>query len=575
MNVSCEACHGPGSAHVAWAQAGADRRPIPAKGLTRAAARPRRRPVAVRRRCPDRHADDARWPRRPRREVCAPCHARRSPLGDGRDDRPPLLDAYRPSLLDPGLYHADGQIDGEVYNYGSFLQSRMYRGRRDLLRLPRAAQPAAARRGQRGLRPVPPAGAPSTWPSTTTTRRASPAANASTATCRRRPTWWSTRGTITASRCRARPRQPDRRAGRLHRLPCGQGRRLGRRAHRRMVRVRPAPRAGFGEALAADRRANPAPAPAWSSSPAIRTARDRAGDRRGRRSSAISTSPPSPPSSAASPTRTRWSGWPPSGPWAGRSRLRAELALPLLADPVRRSAWRRPASWRPYPPVDLPPDQRAALDAAFADYESAQGTLLDRPEGLITLANFYRERGRLVEAEARLADSIRLHPAFVPAYANLADLMRQQGRDAEGERVLEQGLAMAPASAELTHAKGLLLIRQQKYRRSRRGPGKAADLAPDNPRYAYVYAVALQETGRPGDAGRSGTGASSATPRRSGHPDGAGDGEPAARRPGRRAGLRQGSGPARAERSDRASAPGGDWPRRAVTSAAQAPNRSS
>ena len=38
----------------------------------------------------------------------------------------PLLDGYRPSLLDPGLYHADGQIDGEVYNYGSFLQSKMY-----------------------------------------------------------------------------------------------------------------------------------------------------------------------------------------------------------------------------------------------------------------------------------------------------------------------------------------------------------------------------------------------------------------------------------------------------------------
>ena len=30
--------------------------------------------------------------------------------------------------------------------------------------------------------------------------------------------------------------------------------------------------------------------------------------------------------------------------------------------------------------------------------------------------------------------------------------------------------------------------------------GRAAELGPDNPRYAYVYAVALQETGRAGDA---------------------------------------------------------------------------
>jgi tetratricopeptide (TPR) repeat protein len=35
-------------------------------------------------------------------------------------------DAYRLSLLRPGLYHADGQIRDEVYVYGSFLQSKMY-----------------------------------------------------------------------------------------------------------------------------------------------------------------------------------------------------------------------------------------------------------------------------------------------------------------------------------------------------------------------------------------------------------------------------------------------------------------
>ena len=29
-------------------------------------------------------------------------------------------------MFEPGLYHADGQIDGEVFEYGSFIQSRMY-----------------------------------------------------------------------------------------------------------------------------------------------------------------------------------------------------------------------------------------------------------------------------------------------------------------------------------------------------------------------------------------------------------------------------------------------------------------
>ena len=38
----------------------------------------------------------------------------------------PFLDYFEPVLLDSGLYHADGQILDEVYEYGSFTQSKMY-----------------------------------------------------------------------------------------------------------------------------------------------------------------------------------------------------------------------------------------------------------------------------------------------------------------------------------------------------------------------------------------------------------------------------------------------------------------
>ena len=37
----------------------------------------------------------------------------------------PILDTHRGALLEERLYHADGQILDEVYEYGSFLQSRM------------------------------------------------------------------------------------------------------------------------------------------------------------------------------------------------------------------------------------------------------------------------------------------------------------------------------------------------------------------------------------------------------------------------------------------------------------------
>ena len=59
-------------------------------------------------------------------DTCAACHSRRRVLTKDAMPGPPLLDSYAPAFLEPGLYHVDGQIDGEVFEYGSFIQSRMY-----------------------------------------------------------------------------------------------------------------------------------------------------------------------------------------------------------------------------------------------------------------------------------------------------------------------------------------------------------------------------------------------------------------------------------------------------------------
>src|SRR6185436_62106 len=59
-------------------------------------------------------------------EMCARCHSRRSQLTDEYQVGRPLADTHRPTLLEEDLYFPDGQIREEVYEYGSFLQSRMY-----------------------------------------------------------------------------------------------------------------------------------------------------------------------------------------------------------------------------------------------------------------------------------------------------------------------------------------------------------------------------------------------------------------------------------------------------------------
>jgi len=62
----------------------------------------------------------------PELEVCAACHSRRSPLTDGFDPNISFLDQFSPTLLDNNIYFPDGQIQGEDYVWGSFLQSKMY-----------------------------------------------------------------------------------------------------------------------------------------------------------------------------------------------------------------------------------------------------------------------------------------------------------------------------------------------------------------------------------------------------------------------------------------------------------------
>ena len=79
---------------------------------------------------------------------------------------------------------------------------------------------------------------------------------------------------------------------------------------------------------------------------------------------------------------------------------------------------------------------------------------------------------------------------------NLADLYRTQGRDADGERVLRKGLEIAPHSADLHHALGLLLVRAKRLPEALPAFARATELDPDASRYAYVYAVALNSTGQ-------------------------------------------------------------------------------
>lgn len=106
MDVSCEACHGPGSAHVDWASL-----PTLARG----------------------NDSDPHLPVKTRNldaealiNICFRCHSRRGSIDDYSYQHGHNMDYLVPSLLTRGLYFPDGQILDEVYVMGSFTQSKMY-----------------------------------------------------------------------------------------------------------------------------------------------------------------------------------------------------------------------------------------------------------------------------------------------------------------------------------------------------------------------------------------------------------------------------------------------------------------
>lgn len=106
INVNCEACHGPGSAHIEWAR-------LPEL------SRPQNNNAGL-------QVKTSKITSRQYVESCSPCHARRSSTGPYDHNFSEFLDYAIPQLPTRPTYHIDGQFLEEDYEYGSFTQSKMY-----------------------------------------------------------------------------------------------------------------------------------------------------------------------------------------------------------------------------------------------------------------------------------------------------------------------------------------------------------------------------------------------------------------------------------------------------------------
>ena len=519
IHVGCEACHGPGSRHVEWAttqspplQKGGkggfkSESEIPlnppfskgeesSKGLT--ARLDERRSVTWTHNATTGNAVRSQSRATEREiEVCAQCHARRGQIAEGYAPGKPFLDYYRPALLTSPLYHADGQQRDEVYNWGSFLQSKMHANG---VTCSDCHDPHSGKLRAEGNGLCATCHLPSKYDTATHHHHKPASAGAACVSChmptttymvvdpRRdhslrvpRPDLSAKLGTPNACN--------DCHANRDTRWAAAQVKKWyghDPQGYQRFAAAFAAANAG-----AIDAQAQLRAIAADASHPAIvratALAQVNASDsQRGLETFSEGLRDPNPllrlaalQSLANAPLTARMS-------WAA----------PLLADPLKALRIEAVSLLAPVPPDQLNAEQRAAFERASAEYVASQRYNADRAEARVNLGTFYANRSEAAKAEEEIKAAIGLDPRFVPAYVNLADLYRARGRDADSERILRDGLNVAPKNPMLHHALGLALVRLKRADAALGELERATVLEPGNARFAYVYAVALHSSGR-------------------------------------------------------------------------------
>lgn len=503
VDVSCEACHGPGSRHVEWAQSPAMDPAEHAKGLLLTLADPGAGQWKLDPQIGTAQRTAARLSTT-EMETCARCHSRRSEISSVYDYGRPLLDTRRPVLLEVRLYHPDGQILDEVYEYGSFRQSRMFqRG----VTCSDCHEPHSLELRAPGNAVCGQCHLPAKFDTENHHHHKPESAGAQCANCHM-PT--RTYMVVDLRRDHSiRIPRPDLTIAIGTPNACN-----GCHADRSpqwaldSIAAQYKPKATtephYGLVLDAGRRGLPGADRSLAALAVDATKPDIV------RATAISLLPQF--SAAVTPemikaylsgaadkdAMVRAAAVDALEPFAPTERL--QVAGRLLTDPVRavRIAAARILASVPADMLSL--EQKAALDKANAEFADAQLASAERPEAHVTLGAFYADRGLPAEAEAAYRTALRLDPRFVPAMVNLADLYRALQREPEGEQQLRQALLIEPDSAAASHSLGLLLARTQRLAAALPLLRHASELDASNGRYAYVYGIALNSAGETGEA---------------------------------------------------------------------------
>ncbi|MCW8278871.1 tetratricopeptide repeat protein [Pseudomonas sp. PCH199] len=495
LGVGCQACHGPASNHLEWTAKKTD---LIHAGFA-VDLKDKNATVEI--------------------ETCARCHSRRAPLGDGYTVGKRLMDDYLPSTLTRELYALDGKIKDEVFEHGSFAQSKMFdKGVRcSNCHNPHSTQLKAPGNGvclqchnTAGKTPVEGVDGKGlqakNYDSIEHTRHTMGQPGSQCVDCHM-PGKLYMGNDLRHDHSFSIP-NPER-AKKLGTpdacLTCHQGK-AGDNAGKKVTEqfklwntanagTPQAPR--YDESLWLIRNGQPGAAQALfeqlqrSNLPAIERA-------------TLLTELPSYPSDQALKLATKDLSNP--APQVRESAVRAlsaflppaeraPLLTPLLSDPVKAV---RIAAARDLLGVarDGLGNAQGSWNSAIAEYEAVQKSLAERAEANLNLAMLYQASGRSGEVESQLRTSLQRDPDFYPALVTLVQWLEANGRNQEAQALLAQSLKEHPDAALLQHTQGLSLVRAGKSEQAMPFLRKAAQLEPQTAQYGYVLAVALHDSGK-------------------------------------------------------------------------------
>ena len=170
-------------------------------------------------------------------------------------------------------------------------------------------------------------------------------------------------------------------------------------------------------------------------------------------------------------------------------RPRAPLLAGLAADPSRD------VRLEVAPLLAAAGGAAAASGGAFAmEYEAWLTANADRAEALVQLAALRQWAGDPGAARQVFERALRRDESSLVAYLNFADHLRAGGDDATAQTLLAKACALYPDSADAHFALGMLLVRRHELSAGVAELGRASELAPDNSRYAYAHGVGLHST---------------------------------------------------------------------------------